>query len=449
MIYSSVYFIFFAIFVFIIHAFLPDNKRSWWLLMSSLFWLLSWEWSWAVIFFAISALNLFTLKGLVKKNQDNLFAWLVGLNLLIFMMLKSASLLFPFFKTPYGISFFMFMHLGYIIDVWRNKKNFEVEKNHHYFLFPSFFPELVGGPIMRGKDFFSQVREGVKISSDGFIDGALIFSVGFCKFYFLSKTMGEINSAFLTGATRMSFLYLFLFGLSGTVQAYVDFSSYCDMGRGLARCLGITLPVNFTPFYYARNPNDFWQRWNITLGTWIRDYISFPLMLRFGRKINPNIIMLFSFLLVGLWHGLTLNWILFGFFNGFIIIAYNYLNKKMRVPSLGLIAALFIFVGNGVFQRTNSAKILAHIFSTPALYYFPKSWPLNWGREIDSVFLISFALLLVYDFFMEKKGADWPVLLSKKIKITIVMIVIISFFAALNSNYFMEDITLPPAYFRI
>lgn len=457
MIYSSVSFIFFAVLVVIIHIFLPVKIRSWWLLLSSLVWLFSWEWSWGIIFIAISAINLLSLKKLNRAEEgsgsrisrDQLFATLVTFNLFVFIFLKSASLIHPDFKTPYGISFFMFMHLGFIIDVWRSAGQFAMEKNHHYFLFPSFFPELVGGPIMRGKDFFSQIRGGVKFNLDDLMDGLLIFTVGFCKFYFLSKSLAAINSAFLTGATRMSILYLFFFGLSGTVQAYVDFSSYCDMGRGLARGLGLALPVNFTPFYYARNPNDFWQRWNITLGTWIRDYISFPLMLRFGRKISPNVIMLFSFLLVGLWHGLTLNWIFFGLFNGFIIIFYNYLNKKKRVPALGPIAAFCIFIGNGVFQRTNSAKILGHIFSTPGLYYFPNSWPLRWGREIDGLFTVALLLLIAYDYFMEKKGADWPALLARKTKLILVLMILISFFAALHFNLFMEEITLPPAYFRI
>lgn len=450
MIYSSVAFIFFTAFVFLVHVFLPSGKRSWWLLLSSLVWLASWEWTWALLFLAISAANLLSIRLLIKKaNYDFLFAWLTGLNVLLFIFLKSASLVFSDYVTPYGISFFMFMHIGFIIDVWRNPAQFSVEKNHQYLLFPSFFPELVGGPIMRGKDFFPQVREKIKLNTEGMVDGLLIFTVGFCKFFFLSKGLSEINSAFLNGATRMSVLYLFFFGLSGTIQAYVDFSSYCDMGRGVARLFGLSLPVNFTPFYYAKNPNDFWQRWNITLGTWIRDYISFPLLLRFGRKISPNVIMLFSFLLVGLWHGLTLNWILFGLFNGLIIVIYNYLNKKMRIPSLGIFAAFCIFIGNGIFQRTNSAKILGHIFSTPSLYYLPKTWPLSWGLDVNVLFVLSFILLIGYDLMMEKRGADWPVLLPRKAKFIIALIIIVSFFFALNSDLFMEDITLPPAYFRI
>lgn len=451
MIYSSVPFFFFSAFVILVFAFLT-GYRKYWLLLSSLVWLISWQWTWAVLFFSISLFNFLSLSFIFKRNviqRNGFFSLLLVFNLFFFAFLKSATLLNLSFKTPYGISFFMFMHIGHIIDLWRNPEHEFKDSFVDFSLFPLFFPELIGGPIMRGKDFFQQLKKEQLFSFENCLDGLLIFSVGFCKYFFLSKSLISLNSVFVAASARINAFYLIALGLSGTLQAYVDFSSYCDMGRGIARCLGINLPINFTPFYFAKNPNDYWQRWNITLGTWIRDYISFPAMLKFGRKIHPNWILLFSFLLVGLWHGLTINWIFFGLFNGLIIIGYNHFNKKKKNKWSGLVFVLCIAVGNGIFQRINSFRILDHVFHQPKLWSAHFALPSAlFGELSGSLFLFLF-LLFCYDYTIEKRGADWPVHLQKKLKVLLLVILLISFIAGLNSNIFLEDITLPPAYFRI
>lgn len=452
MIYSSVSFIFFALSVLLVFVFIPTKLRALWLFVASLLWLISWNWSWAILFSGISVFNLLSLhflKTKIQEQKNKFFPMLIGLNVLFFIIAKTAVLFNENFKTPYGISFFMFMHIGYIFDVWRSAKDFDVENEQDFLLFPVFFPVLVGGPILRGKDFFPQMRKSLTFQKENLIDGTLIFAVGFCKYYFLSKSFVAINNALLTATTRTNFFFIFLFGLSGTFQAYIDFSSFCDMGRGLALCFGFRFPVNFTAFYFARNPSDFWQRWNITLGTWIRDYITFPLMFRFGRKISPNWILFFSFLLVGLWHGLTLNWILFGAFNGLVVVGYNYANKKMKGRAPGRIFALAIFVGNGIFQRPNFGLIFSHSFAKPGLFFMPIGLPNYLLKELTVSVITAFVALLFYDLTVEKKGADWPVQLPKKMKTLMFIFIIIMFVLSLKSNHFLEDVTLPPAYFRI
>jgi alginate O-acetyltransferase complex protein AlgI len=452
MIYSSASFIFFVAFALLIFFFLSVKLRTHWLFLTSLLWLISWNWKWAILFSGISCFNLLALhifksKKAVQKKQ--LFPLLIAINVFIFVLAKSASFLGTGLKTPYGISFFMFMHIGFIFDVWRSSENFSVENEHLFLLFPSFFPQLVGGPIMRGKDFFPQVRSGLQFQWQNLIDGTIIFAVGFCKFYFLSKAFMAINNALLLATTRISFVFIILFGISGTFQAYIDFSSFCDMGRGIAKCFGINFPVNFMPFYFAKNPNDFWQRWNITLGTWIRDYISFPLMFRFGRKLNPNWILFSSFVLVGLWHGLTFNWILFGVFNGLMIIGFNFANKKSKGRFPGYLFSMFIFIGNGILQRTNFMTIFISAINRPALLNLPSVFPEYLNKVITAPVIFAFCLLLTYDTLIEKKGADWPVTLPKNIRIFLFLFLIILFLAGLHTNHFLEDITLPPAYFRI
>jgi|GEM_PF-843051 len=449
MIYSSVPFIFFALFIMLAFGFLPQTKRKSWLLFSSILWLCSWKITWALVFFGITSINFFLLKFYQKKRPAYFFQFAIFLNLIFFAVLKLAPLLFEKFRTPYGSSFFIFMLIGFLIDLWRNEKNFELPPIQDFLLFPIFFPELVGGPIMRGKDFFHQLKNNMTFDYQNFIDGMLIFAVGFSKFIFLSKSLGLINLAFQNGSIRLSGYYLIFLGLTGTLQAYVDFSSYCDMGRGIARCFGFTFPINFTPFYFAKNPNDFWQRWNITLGTWIRDYISFPLMLNYGRKLNQSFMLFISFLLVGLWHGISINWILFGLFNGLIIVSFNNLSKKFRSPLIGYIFVIFIFIGNGILQRVNALKIISFTLKSSTLLVWPSETPLIWGKHINFYFILSLLLLFSYDWILEKWGSDWPLRLKPQIKIFLLVALSILFLTTLNRGLLQEEVTLPPVYFRI
>jgi len=449
MIYSSVSFIFFALFIILVFSLIPQRHRKSWLLFSSFLWLCSWKIAWALVFFGISSINFSLLKFYQKKRPLYFFHFIIALNLTFFSLLKLSPYIFEKFRTPYGSSFFIFMQLGFLIDLWRNDRKLELPSYQDYLLFPLFFPELVGGPIMRGKDFFHQLKENMSFNFQNIIDGPLIFSVGFFKFILLSKSLAALNGAFQNGTVRFSGAYLLLFGFSGTLQAYVDFSSYCDMGRGIARCFGFSLPVNFTPFYFAKNPNDFWQRWNITLGTWIRDYISFPLMLNYGRKLNQSFMLFISFLLVGLWHGLTLNWILFGLFNGLIIVSYNHVSKRNRSPAIGFFFVFFIFIGNGILQRVNALPFLMFVWNSSKLFALPTETPLVWGKHLDYFFLFSLGLLFSYDFLVEKWGMDWPVKLSPRFKILLLVSLSFLFFFILNAGLLQEEVSLPPVYFRI
>lgn len=230
----------------------------------------------------------------------------------------------------------------------------------------------------------------------------------------------------------------------------MDFSSYSDMGRGVAKCFGIDLGINFKALQYSKNPNDYWQRWNIALGTWIRDYISFPLMLRFGRKINQNIMMIISFILVGLWHGLTMNWLIFGLYNGFIIITYNWLSRIKTHPILGKFFVLLIFVGNGLLQRPTIINDFKRILSHPIRLNLPG---FHWQMFRDNLsvsFGVAFVCLMIFEFIQDwKKDTDWYIKLNLPIKTALAILFLAWIIIGLNLHMFIDEVILPPAYFRI
>ncbi len=455
--YSTIEFVFYFLLVLIIFTFITRKIKIPFLMAASSIWIFSWKMQWMFIYLAISLFNYFALyvfdKFKVigqKKQYDYFFVLILTINTFIYISLKSGLFLGEGFETPYGLSFFMFILVGYLVDLWRAQDKFQLEKMSHFLLLPSFFPALMGGPIIRGKDFFTQLNKLSDFSLINFIDGMMIFGYGFCKFYFISKELSSLVEYITHPFAQNHFLVLVIVGFLGTVQAYIDFSSYCDMGRGVAKCLGINLNANFRAFYYAQNPNDFWQRWNISLGTWIRDYISFPLMLRWGRRINQSLILLFSFVLVGVWHGLELHWLLFGLLNGALIVLYNFIIKKWSVPYLGKFFVFFIFIGNGLLQKSNLIPSFNKLFEYSFLWKADEvPWRLIFSHG-SSQLVWSIFILVVLEFFQEKhKDVDWFTKKNLVLKAFVVLSFFIWILYGLNSHQFLNDVKLPPVYFRI
>jgi len=222
------------------------------------------------------------------------------------------------------------------------------------------------------------------------------------------------------------------------------------MGRGIARCFGIELEINFRSIFYAKNPNDYWLRWNITLGTWIRDYISFPMMLNWGRKINQNILMIFSFILVGLWHGVAWNWLWFGIFNGLMVVGFNWINKKYSFGFIGRLMSWLIIVGNGLLQRSD------FYLEIPSVIYYrfhARFGFIRWEQlksNFTTSMLIALGVVLIIDLYSEvKHNVYWEKRLNGIAKGFILAVFFVWIFWGLNSNLFIEDVILPPVYFKI
>jgi alginate O-acetyltransferase complex protein AlgI len=184
--------------------------------------------------------------------------------------------------------------------------------------FAIFFPTLVAGPIKRYTQFLPALAQG-KVGVDGkdFAQGLTQVAGGFFKKTLLADNFAAYTTANIVNFPQMSLpeRWLFLFSLS--FRIYFDFSGYSDIALGLARMMGVDLPANFNWPYIARNMQDFWQRWHISLSSWIRDYVYIPLGgSRYGtvRRITNGAI---AFALCGLWHGASWHFLLWGLYHGF------------------------------------------------------------------------------------------------------------------------------------
>jgi len=452
MIYSSALFVFFAIFVVGVFHLLSSKWKVPWLVLASFYWYASWEWQWAVVLFSILSVNYAVLWWLANRGNERwrrLGDVLLALDILVFLVLKWGKIGEFEFTTPYGTSFFMFILFAFLIDLKRAGSLSQFTDPGRFLLQGSFFPVLVGGPIERAKTFQPQLHKDLKFRWGDVLGGVILFAYGFIKIALLSSTFLIFKSRSALFAQDNMLWFVFL-GIISTLQAYVDFSSYCDMGRGVARCLGIQLSVNFRPFYYAKNPSDFWQRWNISLGLWIRDYISFPMMLRWGRSVSQSLILFVSFVIVGLWHGLTANWLYFGIFNGFMVISYTWLSRRLRWKGAGYFFSFLIFIGNGLLQQPETLQSLATAcgkFTWQSLTWFSEQ---QFAFPVSPWFFPVLAGMFLLEGMLEFRPR-WMSHLQKNlgVKIVLAALLILLFFFALDRNILVEQNHLPPAYFRI
>ena len=239
---------------------------------------------------------------------------------------------------PLGLSFYTFQSVGYLIDAYNGK--YEPERNFaKYLLFVSFFPQLIQGPINRFDALAQQLYEPHHFESERTKRALLLIGYGMLKKYAIADLLVKTISACLDGITGTTPGSIIVFGvLLYSAQQYADFSGGIDMVRGVAQLFGIKMAENFRQPYFSISLGDFWRRWHITLGAWMRDYVFYPFALtkpmqnlgkwagshlgrHWGRTLPASLANILVFFLVGLWHGAEAHFIWWGLYNGIVIAA--------------------------------------------------------------------------------------------------------------------------------
>ena len=254
------------------------------------------------------------------------------------------NLRFPAVVMPIGISFYTFQVITYIVDLYRGK--IRQQKNIFLFaLYIMFFPQLIAGPIVQYPEVEKQL-ESPDVSWDRIRYGAGRFASGLGKKVLLANQAGYIASTILnSGADSLSTGMTWLCVAAYTVQIYFDFSGYSEMAIGLGAIFGFHFPENFNDPYTSLSVTDFWRRWHMTLGRFFREYVYIPLGGNRVRKARWVFNMLVVWMLTGLWHGASWNFIIWGLYYGLLIIAERTVFARVKLPGpLAWILTMFLVV---------------------------------------------------------------------------------------------------------
>lgn len=261
----------------------------------------------------------------------------------LFQELGMSSLAWVEIALPIGISFYTFQTLTYSIDIYRGQDK-PLEKVTDYLLYIMLFPQMIAGPIVRFSSIASQLRSRTQTNTQ-FVQGLYRFSLGLGKKVLIANPMGSLANGIIDGGiSDLSSPHAWLGILAYTFQIYFDFSGYSDMAIGLGKIMGFSFPENFNNPYVSKSITEFWRRWHITLGAWMRDYLYIPLG---GNKrgVFRNYANLWLvFLVSGLWHGAAWNFVAWGAFHGiFLVFDKLFLLKFLnRIPKLIAISFTFI-----------------------------------------------------------------------------------------------------------
>lgn len=257
---------------------------------------------------------------------------------------------------PLGISFFTFIQIAYLVDIYRGTTR---ERNYiNYFLFVSFFPQLLSGPIVRHNNLTAQYRDDgtINLSYELISKGLFLFSLGLFKKVMIADNLAPLADAGFSLSSQLTFFDSWITSLSYTFQLYFDFSGYTDMAIGSALMFGIRLPINFNSPYKALSIQDFWRRWHITLSSFLRDYIYIPLGGNRAGQMRTYANQLITFLVAGIWHGAGWTFVFWGFLHGMGLVIHRIWQKTgIRIPKAAALLITFNFVNLGwVFFRASN-----------------------------------------------------------------------------------------------
>ena len=247
---------------------------------------------------------------------------------------------------PIGISFYTFQSLSYIIDIYRGSLT-PSKTLREYAFFVAFFPPLVAGPILRASQFLPQLREKIEqshtttrlrqivIQSSNLKFGLTLMALGFFKKMFFADNIGPLVSNIFSNPIGMESFTIMLGAVAFGIQIYCDFSGYSDIAIGAAAIFGFKIPLNFNKPFFATSPTNFWKRWHISLSTWVRDYLYFPLAFK-HRKSDVVVYssLMISMILMGLWHGASWNFLIWGGIHGIFLATHTILRR--RYPGITL-----------------------------------------------------------------------------------------------------------------
>lgn len=404
MLFNSVHFLFFFPIVVLFYYLIPQRFRWIWLLIASYYFYMSWNPTYAVLIFTSTVVT-YLCSILIekfskqisdedskKKREKWVVAGSLAINLGILFFYKyfnfiNESLKYTFSELgityevsnldillPVGISFYTFQALGYTIDVYRG--NIKAERNlGKYALFVSFFPQLVAGPIERSTNLLPQFYNKQSLKYENVKSGLLLILWGIFQKLMIADRLAIVVNTVYNDVDRYEGFHLIIATIFFSFQILCDFSAYSDIAIGASKVLGFDLMKNFDRPYFSKSIREFWRRWHISLSTWFKDYLYFPLGGSRGGKLQTYRNILIVFVVSGLWHGANWTFLVWGLLHGVFqvisLMSEPYLNKVS--DKVGL-------------QKESFSLKLLNVFSTFLLVSF--AWIFFRANSINDAFYV-------------------------------------------------------------
>ncbi len=301
----------------------------------------------------------------------------------------------PGIALPIGISFYTFQAMSYVIDVYRGG----VEASSNYakvLLYISFFPQLIAGPIIKYHDVQEQLSHR-RVTLEGVALGMRRFSVGLGKKVLIANTMAvAVDTLYGASLSEVNVAVAWIAALAYLMQIYFDFSGYSDMAIGLARMFGFTYKENFNYPYSSSSIREFWRRWHISLSTWFKEYLYFPLGGNRKGRLRTGLNKVVVFFFCGLWHGASWTFVVWGLFHGLFLLLEEYLPVKKLPKPLGIVYALLVVTVGFVLFRAESFEqgfyFISQMFTGFHFEHASVSLAL---QQLTPLFLVVFAVAVV------------------------------------------------------
>jgi alginate O-acetyltransferase complex protein AlgI len=374
MVFNSLHFVWFFILVYAAYRVLPHRAQNWLLLVASYYFYASWDWRFLGLLIASTVVD-FSCGLAIERSQSPrarraLLCASLGFNLTLLGFFKY----FNFFTDnlqgifgslgwqldsftlrvllPIGISFYTFVTMSYVIDIYR-REMLATRNLLDFGVFVAYFPHLVAGPILRASRLLPQVATPRTVTRDQMRDGLWLIAWGFFQKIFVADNLAGVANLVFDPATHPTGVNVLLGTYAFAFQIYGDFAGYSNVARGTSKLMGIELLENFRFPYFVRSAQDFWRHWHISLSTWLRDYLYFPLGGSRGSDGRTRRNLLITMVLGGLWHGAAWTFVLWGVYHGLLLIAYREAER---------VRALHAWIrGRGALARATSWAVMFHL----------------------------------------------------------------------------------------
>ena len=469
MVFSSIPFIFFFLPVFLIFYYLvPYKVKNILLLIFSLIFY-AWGEPIYILLMIFSSVVDYTNGRMIEKyaqnnqKRKNLFliiSIIVNLSLLGFF--KYADFLIGSINSllninipllelglPIGISFFTFQTMSYSIDVYRG----DVKAEHNFLDFMTYvsmFPQLIAGPIVRYEEVSKELKNR-SITPQGFADGMIRFLQGLFKKVLIANNIGYL---FVIASSmpnnEMSVVMSWLGILAYTFQIYFDFSGYSDMAIGMGKMLGFTYPENFNHPYISKSITEFWRRWHISLSSFFKDYVYIPLGGSRVKKIINVRNILIVWMLTGLWHGASWNFVLWGLYYGVLLLLEKFVFNKIleKAPNwFKHFYTMFLVVVGWMIFAFDDMTILKE-YASMMFGVGGVSFINNYALYYLKNYLIIFILAIIFSMPVYKLAKEKLSKVKNTKSVFIVSLIIYTVLFIVVVSYLVNDTYNPFLYFR-